>query len=173
MNELKPCPFCGEPFYFYYPNAGIEVRHESVACRLDGIVGWFETRYTAIEKLNNRPRESELEKKLEDVTQKALEFLASCSCEKHSKVSFSKFYKNELEAGCNQCNYEKVKTMNNDQSPIVQAMKEGKVSLVFIGNEAKFMSYNNKEQHYSVFTEWEREQFDDEQEAVKALLGDE
>lgn len=60
-DELRACPFCGEPFEFSeIPEPGIEVRHYNKKCHLGQFIGWYKTKDQAIQILNTRPIEDEL-----------------------------------------------------------------------------------------------------------------
>lgn len=49
MNKIKDCPFCGEPFFLQeITDNGIELRHNSNECPLDGFLGWFENEQEAL-----------------------------------------------------------------------------------------------------------------------------
>jgi hypothetical protein len=47
--EMKLCPLCAKPFVLVeIKDPGIELRHESKGCPLDGYLQWFETKEQAI-----------------------------------------------------------------------------------------------------------------------------
>lgn len=73
MNILRPCPFCAKPVILneIMDDYGIELRHESKDCPLDGFLGWFETKEQAINSnFNNRPIEDILKESFNEVSEK-------------------------------------------------------------------------------------------------------